>query len=394
MGLIAILEAGRRDFLDAAREISPEQASAKPAPNSWSVLECIEHVTAVEDRYLSWISSGTAVAPHRNSEKEMRLFMTIRNRLTKVEAPDVVRPRGRFGTLAAALAEFEAVRDRSVQLVQERGDALYSIGAKHPYFGKVNGAELIQLIDGHARRHADQIRETGEALLTPQEVPMKPAIGKKPAVFRRDAPDLPVELESAGEPGRSFADAEFVTIQDQRLQDLERSHLRVNTLRIQGSVLERVQLAGGQFGSVVWKDVRLVGCDLANIRAHRFALARVEFVDCRLTGFTATALDWQDVLIRNGDVRYAQFQGGRFRTSEFDGCNWEEADLQNADLSGSVFRSCNLTRADLHGAKLQNTDFRKSELEGLLVGINDLRGAIVTPAQAMVLAQVLGLQII
>lgn len=104
---------------------------------------CIEHVAAVEDHYLSLILSGTAVAPRRDSRKEIRLFTTIRNRLTKVEAPCVFRPRGRFGTLAAALAEFKAVRDRGVQLVEERGDALYSIGAKHPYFGNLNGAELI-----------------------------------------------------------------------------------------------------------------------------------------------------------------------------------------------------------------------------------------------------------
>jgi DinB family protein len=74
MRLIAILEAGRRDFLDAAREISPEQACAKPTAKCWSVVECAEHVIAVEDRYLSWISSGREVAPRRDFEKEMRLF--------------------------------------------------------------------------------------------------------------------------------------------------------------------------------------------------------------------------------------------------------------------------------------------------------------------------------
>ncbi len=221
---------------------------------------------------------------------------------------------------------------------------------------------------------------------------MKPA--KKSAAFKRDEPDLPVELEFAGEPGGLFADGEFVTIQEKRLQDVGRTNLRVNAFRIEGSVLDRVQLAGGQFGSAVWKDVRLVRCDLANVRAHRITLVRVELVDCRLTGFSAAALDWQDVLIQNGDVRYTQLQGGRFRTCEFDGCNWQDADLQNADLTGSVFRSCNLARADLHGAKLQNTDFRTSEVEGMLVGMNDLRGAIVDPAQAMVLARVLGLQIV
>jgi DinB superfamily len=160
MGFITILEAGRGDFLDATREISAEQACAKPTSKRWSVLECIEHVIAIEERHLSWISNGTEIPARRDFEKEMRLFTTIRSRLTKVEAADVVHPRGRFPTLAAAVAEFKAVRDRSVQLVEECSDALYSIGVEHPYFGRVNGAELIQLIDGHARRHAEQIRET------------------------------------------------------------------------------------------------------------------------------------------------------------------------------------------------------------------------------------------
>jgi uncharacterized protein YjbI with pentapeptide repeats len=218
---------------------------------------------------------------------------------------------------------------------------------------------------------------------------MKPVKARKPVAFKRDAPDLPAEFESAG----AIGDGDSVALTETRLLDLDRSNLRIESFRVEGSVLERVRLAGGQFGSAVWKDVRLVGCDLANVRAHRISLLRVELIDCRLTGFRATALDWQDVLIQNGDVTYSQFQGGKFRTCEFDGCNWQDADLQEADLSGSVFRSCNLARADLRRAKLQNTDFRRSEVDGMIIGMGDLHGAIVDPAQAMVFARVLGLQI-
>jgi uncharacterized protein YjbI with pentapeptide repeats len=394
MSLVAMLEDGRRDFLDAARDVSEEQASARPSRESWSVLECIEHVVAVEDRYLGWISGGTAIARQRDTEKESRLFTIIRSRLTKVLAPEVFCPQGRFDSLSAALGAFTAVRDRSVQVVQEHGAELYSIGAKHPFFGDVNGAELIYLIDGHARRHADQIRETLEGLRrpAPTSIPRR-AKSKRAVAFQRDRPDLPAELESTDDAGQFFSDAECATIEEKRLQNLELPDLKIGTLRIESSVLERVHLAGGQFGSVVWKDVRLVGCDLANIRVHRMALVRVELIDCRLTGFRATTLDWQDVLIQNGDVRYAQLAGGRFRTCEFDGCNWQESDLQEADLTGAIFRSCNLARADLHRAKLENTDFRKSEVDGMLAGMGDLRGAIVDPAQAMVLARLLGLQI-
>jgi len=159
MSFVSILEAGRRDFLDATSDISPERASTRPAPGRWTVLECIEHVVIAEDRYLSWIANGSTVSPQRNQDKELRLFTTIRSRFTKVETPDVLYPSGRFKSLGAALAEFKAIRDRSVQLAEERGELIYCIGATHPYFGEVNGAELIQLIDGHARRHADQIRE-------------------------------------------------------------------------------------------------------------------------------------------------------------------------------------------------------------------------------------------
>jgi hypothetical protein len=162
MNLIGILEACRRDFLDAVREVYPAQALARPAIGSWSVLECIEHVVALEEHYLAWIEDGTAAAPQRDAAKETRLFMMIRSRLEKAEAPEPLRPRGRFASLPAAVAEFNAVRDRSVRTVQELGEGLYAVGVRHPYFGDVNGVELIHLIDGHTRRHADQIREICE----------------------------------------------------------------------------------------------------------------------------------------------------------------------------------------------------------------------------------------
>ena len=75
------------------------------------------------------------------------------------EAPEPVRPSGRYKDLSSALQEFEKVRDRTIEVVRERGDSLYAIGAKHRFFGDVNAVELLHLLDGHTRRHADQIRE-------------------------------------------------------------------------------------------------------------------------------------------------------------------------------------------------------------------------------------------
>jgi len=40
-----------------------------------------------------------------------------------------------------------------------RLESLYSAGVNHPFFGRINAAELMHLIDGHARRHAEQVQE-------------------------------------------------------------------------------------------------------------------------------------------------------------------------------------------------------------------------------------------
>jgi hypothetical protein len=160
MSLVSILEAGRRDFLEAVAEIDPQKAGDRPQHEGWSALESIEHVVTVENRYLEWLEQGEEILPQRDSEKELRLLSIMRSRLTKLETPDPMRPQGRYLDLAASLTAFQTVRDRSVSIARERGEALYRIGARHPFFGPVNGVELINMIDGHARRHADQIRET------------------------------------------------------------------------------------------------------------------------------------------------------------------------------------------------------------------------------------------
>jgi hypothetical protein len=152
--LISILESGRRDVVDAALEA----AAGRPS-SGWTAIECVEHVITVEERYLRWIADATEITPIRDPDKELRLFTMMRNRLDKVETPAVFLPQGRFKDLPSALAEFQATRDRSVQIVKDRGDSLYAVGSQHPYFGAVNGVELIQMIDAHARRHAEQIRE-------------------------------------------------------------------------------------------------------------------------------------------------------------------------------------------------------------------------------------------
>jgi uncharacterized protein YjbI with pentapeptide repeats len=217
---------------------------------------------------------------------------------------------------------------------------------------------------------------------------MRPRASKQ-FVFSRREPEIPEELQT----GADMDDVPDILVAEQRITGADWRGRKADTLRVESSVLEHVNLAGCRFNSIVLKDVRFVGCELANLNVRGLTLVRTEFIDCRMTGLTGGEVDGQDVLIREGDQRYCQMRSSRFKAAEFDACNFEDADFQETDFTGAVFRRCNLRNVEMGKAKLYDADLRGSMVEGLHVAPEALRGAVVDAAQAMVFAQLLGIRI-
>jgi hypothetical protein len=158
--LIELLERNRRELLDLAASFTEAQAAAKPDPERWSVLECVEHVALVEKRFLAYYDGASqADAPPMDKEREARLLAGVISRGQRVQAPEAVRPAARFATLSEAVAAFDAARAETLRFAGAQGAALYGYSLKHPRFGPVNGYEVMLIIAGHAGRHAAQIRE-------------------------------------------------------------------------------------------------------------------------------------------------------------------------------------------------------------------------------------------
>jgi hypothetical protein len=163
--LVDSLEDGRQQVLAAIDGLTDGAALAKPAADRWSVLECLEHLVSVEQRFLGFAQNGDVYETTRvDPAREQSLASGMMDRSSRRQAPEGVLPVGRFQSLAEALAAFNEARDTSVRFVQERGDGLYSVRAAHPRFGELNGIEVIHLLHGHALRHVAQIRETRESV--------------------------------------------------------------------------------------------------------------------------------------------------------------------------------------------------------------------------------------
>ncbi len=163
--IIQILEHSQQDFESAAGGFPELLAKTRPEENRWSVLECVEHVTTVEEIFLKRLASGEYTeAPAEDKSKEASLAQRFVDRTTKRQAPETVLPKGRFNTLAEGLQQFQNARNTTLQFARERATDLYTLASMHPAFGSLNGVEALMIIAGHARRHAEQIREVRAAL--------------------------------------------------------------------------------------------------------------------------------------------------------------------------------------------------------------------------------------
>jgi uncharacterized protein YjbI with pentapeptide repeats len=96
--------------------------------------------------------------------------------------------------------------------------------------------------------------------------------------------------------------------------------------------------------------------------------------------------NWSQAGLAGADLRRAAFRGVRLEGADLSGARCEGAELRDADLRG----------ADLAGARFAGCDLRGSTLDALaavLPAAPALAGAVVTPAQALVLVAALGVEV-
>ncbi len=163
------LRADREVLRAAVDAVPPALRATRPAPDRWSVAEILEHVAMVETRTATMLDARLAEAPPRDTSAQTaptpfdRLGM--RDRTRPFPAPDFVQPTGAAGGADAAWAALEQTwRAIDALLAKADGLDLAAVTRQHPALGHIDGYQWLTSLGGHALRHAEQIREIGEAL--------------------------------------------------------------------------------------------------------------------------------------------------------------------------------------------------------------------------------------
>lgn len=159
---LALLESSKKGVLAATKGLSEAQWNFKPAPDKWSIAECMEHIAAAEDFIRGNITENVMKAPavpDRDIAKiDAGILAGVSDRTNKVQAPEPLKPTNRFGSPDGSIKHFVESRKTTEEFLKKTAD-LRGHAVDSPIGGKWDAYEFILLIGAHSERHTKQIEE-------------------------------------------------------------------------------------------------------------------------------------------------------------------------------------------------------------------------------------------
>ena len=168
---VAELESSRRRLLAALEGLTAETWDRHPDGGGWSIAECAEHVAAAELPLARFLASPAMREVSDEERREVRgkddfVRRFLRDRSQRGEAPERIRPRGRFVTRGETIRVFKERRAANLAYVRETSDPLRDRFAPHPFAGMIDGYQWVLFLAAHTDRHAEQIEEILDQFLS------------------------------------------------------------------------------------------------------------------------------------------------------------------------------------------------------------------------------------
>jgi hypothetical protein len=154
--LVAHLEMTASWFIDEVSRLSPVQLAFRPAPESWTILEVIDHLVVVGPIYWEDLQNALKAPTGRkttNSDADILWYGIDRTNRESAIPSEI--PKG-LRDLQAGLDAYRKQHARLLQYVTTTDDDLRG------HFVERQGSDAYQwvlLISAHEQRHILQIRE-------------------------------------------------------------------------------------------------------------------------------------------------------------------------------------------------------------------------------------------
>lgn len=159
--LLSYRRTAETTLLASVKGLSEKQLNWKANDSSWSIANCIEHITVTEKSIFDW-AMGTlkeTADPAKKTEvknTDDQIKAMIESRDHKAKAPESLKPMGKLGNAGKTLQTFEQQSASLDQYIHSTKDDLRNHFAQTPV-GTVDTYQLLVFLTAHTKRHTAQI---------------------------------------------------------------------------------------------------------------------------------------------------------------------------------------------------------------------------------------------
>jgi hypothetical protein len=167
------LKETQKDFLAAIDGVSDAQWKFKAAPDRWSIAETAEHIATAEDFIWARVEEmmKAPANPERRAEtqgKDKIIYDKIPDRSHKAQAPEPLKPTGKFATREELVKHFKDARAKEIAFLEQTKEDLRSHIANNPALDAMDAYQWIIFNGAHSKRHTAQIQEVKTAANYPK----------------------------------------------------------------------------------------------------------------------------------------------------------------------------------------------------------------------------------
>lgn len=143
--------------------LSEAQLNYKASPESWSIAECVEHLTISENAFADMLKGTLEATADENmaaaaTMTDEEIYAMISSREKKVQTSEPFEPSGKFGTYEETLANLVSKRTEHIEYLKTTEDDFRNHYKEMP-FGTIDAYQMVLFMAGHMERHTKQMEE-------------------------------------------------------------------------------------------------------------------------------------------------------------------------------------------------------------------------------------------
>ena len=151
-------------LLKNVKNLSSAQLNFKANDSSWSIKECVQHITLAEVELWNWAESvlKQPANPEKRSEikvSDENILKMVSDRSKKANAPESIVPaKATWKDMEETLDSFKDERNKLIKYLKTTTEDVRS-HVTQAQLGHIDAYQIILLISAHTIRHTKQIEE-------------------------------------------------------------------------------------------------------------------------------------------------------------------------------------------------------------------------------------------